>query len=148
MVFLLEPWIIGSWKLCYREYWFTLKNNLSLLPNTVIWKVRRCILNAGFPIPLHAVDPSSFPSCTVWHRGGQHWQDSGDKPSVTCVACVPQTENAFCTAKWMHVKLCLLERASSKHSTEGMLGGAAATQSWAGTTNMRFKNLDFSVLQN
>lgn len=66
MIFLPEPQITGSWKLCYREYSFTLNNKLSPLPDTAVGKATRCILNIGFLILLHVIHPSSFPSCTVW----------------------------------------------------------------------------------
>lgn len=127
LYFCLSPKLLGLGSFAF----LTLNNKLSPLPNTAIWKARRCILNTGFLIPLHAINPSSFPSCTVW-------------PWILVINPVspvwhvsPKLKMHF--AQWnerLYVKLCLLERASSKHSTEGMLGGAAATQSWAGTMNM------------
>lgn len=128
MIFLPEPQITVSWKLCYIEYWFTLNNKLSPLPNSAIWKARRCIFNTGLLIPLHAINPSSFPSCTVWH-----WRDSGDKPSVTWVARVPQTENAFCLqVKWMSVCETVFARKSQQQTQHWRNAGRSCSNTELG----------------
>lgn len=42
--------------------------------------------------------------------------DSGDKPSVTCVARVLQTKNALCTVKWMSMCETVLARKSQQQT--------------------------------
>lgn len=61
--------------------------------------------------------------------------DSGDKPSVTCVARVPQTENAFCTVKWMPLCETVLARKPAantalKECWEELLQHRAGLELW------------------